>query len=77
MHSLSVTRFKSYSKLSISGFNPHINIIIGGNGQGKSNLFKGMVDLILALSFVLSDRLQVNRTEFNNCVHRGVEVSNE
>ena len=23
------------------GFNPFINVIIGGNGQGKSNVFKG------------------------------------
>jgi chromosome segregation ATPase len=70
MQSLSLTRFKSYNKHSISGFNPYINILIGGNGQGKSNLFK-------ALSFVLSDRLQVNRTEFNNCVHRGVAAGHD
>lgn len=31
----------------------------------------------IALSFVLSDRLQINRTEFYNCVHRGIDVSED
>ena len=42
MEGLSLINFKSYAKYNIFGFNPHINIIIGGNGQGKSNIFKGI-----------------------------------
>jgi DNA replication and repair protein RecF len=62
MQGLSLTNFKSYSKHDIFGFNPNINIIIGSNGQGKSNLFKGNHIFMLAFSFALSDRLQINRT---------------
>jgi chromosome segregation ATPase len=45
MEGLSLINFKSYSKHNIFGFNPYINVIIGGNGQGKSNIFKGRLFL--------------------------------
>ncbi len=62
MEGLSLINFKSYSKHNIFGFNPYINVIIGGNGQGKSNIFKGTLLFNKAFSFVLSDRLQINRS---------------
>lgn len=40
MQGLSLKNFKSYEKCMLFNLNPRINIIIGGNGQGKSNLFK-------------------------------------
>lgn len=41
MEGLSINNFKSYRKHTVFGFNPYLNVIIGGNGQGKSNIFKG------------------------------------
>lgn len=47
MQAISIKNFKSYDNQIIGGFNPNINIILGGNGQGKSNFFKGIPNLII------------------------------
>ncbi len=41
MRSLSLNNFKSYENQTLAKLNPHINIFIGANGDGKSNLLKG------------------------------------
>ena len=41
MQTVSIKNFKSYQQQLIHGLSPNINVILGKNGQGKSNLFKG------------------------------------
>lgn len=41
MELISLRNFKSYENQLITNLNPRINVILGSNGQGKSNLFKG------------------------------------
>lgn len=41
MQLLAMKGFKSYEDELINNLSPHINIIIGKNGEGKSNFFKG------------------------------------
>lgn len=59
--------FKSYEDVEIPEFHQHLNIVLGSNGHGKSNLIK-------ALLFVFSDKLPYNKTEFENVCHKGVAV---
>ena len=42
MNLIALKNFKSYEHQVINNLSPNINIIIGKNGQGKSNFFKGM-----------------------------------
>lgn len=41
MQTITIKNFKSYQKQVLNQLNPNINIVLGSNGQGKSNLFKG------------------------------------
>ncbi|KAG0666026.1 Structural maintenance of chromosomes protein 3 [Monosporozyma unispora] len=58
--------FKTYrNETIIDDFSPHHNIIIGGNGSGKSNLFA-------AIRFVLSDEYStLKREERQGLIHQG------
>lgn len=46
MELISLRNFKSYENQLIANLNPRINVILGSNGQGKSNLFKGTHPII-------------------------------
>jgi recombinational DNA repair ATPase RecF len=65
MQSIRIKNFKSYQSQTIAGLNNRINVILGANGQGKSNFFKGTFNFILAISFLFTDRFTINRNEFN------------
>ena len=41
MNLITLKNFKSYQNETVTNLSPHINVIIGRNGQGKSNFFKG------------------------------------
>lgn len=47
--------FKSYENQIVNNFSPHINVIIGRNGEGKSNFFKGtfLLNQLLILSSLI------------------------
>jgi chromosome segregation ATPase len=41
MNMISLKGFKSYEDESLNNLHPRINIVLGRNGEGKSNFFKG------------------------------------
>ncbi len=46
MQSILLKNFKSYEHQSLNDLNSRINIVVGSNGQGKSNFFKGTFNFI-------------------------------
>ena len=42
MQSILLHNFKSYDHQAITNLNSRINVVLGSNGQGKSNFFKGI-----------------------------------
>ncbi len=46
MQSILLHNFKSYDHQAITNLNSRINVVLGSNGQGKSNFFKGISVLI-------------------------------
>lgn len=46
MQSILLHNFKSYDHQAITNLNSRINVVLGSNGQGKSNFFKGIYLLI-------------------------------
>jgi AAA15 family ATPase/GTPase len=46
MQYIAIENFKSYESQVINNLNPQINIIIGKNGEGKSNFFKGNTSIM-------------------------------
>ncbi len=69
MQSILLHNFKSYENQSISSLNSRINVVLGSNGQGKSNFFKGTWTIISAISFLFTDRFTINRAEFNGTLY--------
>ena len=49
--SIILNNFKSYKYQTISDFNERVNVIVGKNGHGKSNLFN-------SISFIFSDLMR-------------------
>ena len=49
---LSLTNFRNYDKLDIN-FNPYLNIIIGNNAQGKTNILEAIYYLSITKSFLI------------------------
>ena len=43
MQSIVLKNFKSYEYQSLADLHSRINIVIGANGQGKSNFLKGIL----------------------------------
>ncbi len=41
MNMISLKGFKSYEDETLNNLHPRINIVLGRNGEGKSNFFKG------------------------------------
>ena len=41
--SIEIKNFTSYRHQKIEGFNKGVNLIIGKNGEGKSNLLNGII----------------------------------
>ena len=64
IRNITIRHFKSYEEISGLQLAPSLNVVVGGNGQGKSNLIR-------ALLFVFSDRMTFNQTEFSNTAHNG------
>jgi AAA15 family ATPase/GTPase len=55
---LTIKNFKSYSNLILKDINKSLNIILGRNGQGKSNIHSGNFSLYkLALHFLLTNKI--------------------
>ena len=50
MQSIVLKNFKSYEQQAVNDLNSRINIILGSNGQGKSNFLKGILWIIIKLS---------------------------
>ncbi len=69
MQSILLKNFKSYEQQSINDLNSRINVILGSNGQGKSNFFKGIFLFTLAISFLFTDKYTINRAEFNGTLN--------
>lgn len=46
MNLIALKNFKSYDHQLVNNLSPHINVILGKNGDGKSNFFKGTTALI-------------------------------
>jgi len=61
MKSISLKNFKSYDNQTVKDLNPKINVILGMNGQGKSNLLKGKFLSIIAISFLFTDKFTINK----------------
>lgn len=57
MQYIAIENFKSYESQVINNLNPHINIIIGKNGEGKSNFFKGNASIMQPSASHLLTRL--------------------
>lgn len=49
--SIILNNFKSYKYQNITDFNDRVNVIVGKNGHGKSNLFN-------SISFIFSDMMR-------------------
>lgn len=46
MQLISLKNFKSYENQIVNNLNTNVNVIIGRNGEGKSNFFKGTLPAI-------------------------------
>ena len=59
---IKLTNFRNYDELELD-FNPNINIIVGNNGQGKTNILES----IYVLSLTKTNRygLEDNLIKFN------------
>ena len=51
INKLKLINFRNYSKLDIE-FNPYLNIIIGNNAQGKTNILEAIYYLSITKSFL-------------------------
>ncbi len=70
MQSIVLKNFKSYENQALSNLNSRINVIIGSNGQGKSNFFKGNKHfLFIAITFLFTEKYTINRKEFNSILN--------
>ena len=66
IQSVLIQGFKTYRNITaVEDFSPHFNVVIGGNGSGKSNFFA-------AVRFVLSDDYSsLKREERQGLIHQG------
>lgn len=67
--SVTLKNFRSYATETVDQFNPCLNVVLGRNGDGKSNLLRGNLSGNSALLFVLSDKVLFNETEKHNFLH--------
>jgi len=58
MQSILLKNFKSYEQQSINNLNSRINVVLGANGQGKSNFFKGTLIITQQSHFYSLTNLQ-------------------
>lgn len=59
-HSLTLHHFRSYAEYSVE-FEPGVNIIVGPNGSGKTNLLEALCTLSYGASFRAADRDLIRR----------------
>ena len=81
---IELTNFRNYDQLSLD-FNPNINIIIGNNGQGKTNILESIYVLSLSKSnrngqesdliMFGKDSLNIKGTIIDNELKKRLEVN--
>jgi len=62
INSLSLTNFRNYKKQKIE-FSPSINVLIGNNGSGKTNILESIYTLALSRSYKAKDKDLVKTNE--------------
>ncbi|MBQ8219018.1 MAG: DNA replication/repair protein RecF [Bacilli bacterium] len=74
---LSLKNFRNYSKLDIS-FNDKLNIIIGNNAQGKTNILESIYYLSITKSFLsASDKNIMRREEVFTSLDAKIKTDNK
>ena len=63
LNNISLTNYRNYRKASIS-FGPGINVIIGDNAQGKTNILESIYVLAITKSYRTNN--DSNLIKFNN-----------
>lgn len=77
IRNLKLINFRNYKKLYLE-FNPHLNLVIGQNGMGKTNLVEAIYVLALTKSFRSNnDNILINKDfhefKINACIKNVVE----
>lgn len=67
MQSILLKNFKSYESQAINDLNSRINVVVGSNGQGKSNFFKGNFKIIQPSH--ISSLINLPSIELNSMPH--------
>lgn len=75
INSLSVVNFRNFESADIQ-FNPRLNIIIGDNGQGKTNIIEALYLLIEGESFRYSKNENLIQLKQSQALIRANTVSN-
>ena len=60
--SLKLVNFRNYNKIELN-FNKNMNVLIGNNGEGKTNILESIIILSLTKSF--RNREDVNLIKFD------------
>lgn len=69
MQLISIKNYASYETQVVNALSPRINVVLGKNGQGKSNFFKGTPSSILAIYFALTGRIKFNESQYQSSRH--------
>jgi len=73
---LKLTNFRNYSKLDIE-FNPYLNIIIGNNAQGKTNILEAIYYLSITKSFfIVNDSICIKNGELFSRIVGNIQNNN-
>ena len=70
INKLSLVNFRNYSKLSIS-FDKNMNIFVGDNGQGKTNILEAITILALTKSHRVGTSPNIIMFNKNKCIISG------
>lgn len=73
---LILKNFRNYDKLEIN-FNSNLNIIIGNNAQGKTNILESIYLLGITRSFLTNNDKNLIKIGNNNCKIKGNVIINE
>ena len=74
---LKLINFRNYSKLDIE-FNPYLNIIIGNNAQGKTNILEAIYYLSITKSFLaVNDNVCIKKGELFFKIIGNMETNNQ
>ena len=73
---LILKNFRNYDKLEIN-FNSNLNIIIGNNAQGKTNILESIYLLGITRSFLINNDKNLIKIGNNNCKIKGNVIINK